>query len=258
MLPVQAPPTLDLRGRVALVTGGGRGIGAATSRLLARCGASVAVNYLANRDRAAQVAKEIADGGGESLAIEADVADPDQVAAMTDRVVEAFGGLHVLVNNAGILRRGTLADHRPEDRDRVLQVNLGGTFNCIQAALPVMRAQRSGTIVNVSSIAGEAGDLTTAPSYGASKGGINSLTKAMARELGPAGIRVNAVAPHAIVTDMSAQWSPERRREIEASIPLGRLGTPEEVAAVIAFLASDLAAFVTGEIVDVNGGAWMG
>jgi 3-oxoacyl-[acyl-carrier protein] reductase len=121
-----------------------------------------------------------------------------------------------------------------------------------------MRAQRRGTIVNVSSIAGAAGDLTAAPSYGASKGGINALTKSMARELGPEGIRVNAVAPHAIATELSAEWSPERRQAIERSIPLGRLGTPDEVAGVVAFLASDLAGFVTGEIVNVNGGAWMG
>jgi 3-oxoacyl-[acyl-carrier protein] reductase len=137
--------------------------------------------------------------------------------------------VHVLVNNAGILRRGSLAQHSAAERDRVLRVNLGGTFNCIQAVLPVMRSQRpAGAIVNVSSIAGAAGDLTAAPSYGASKGGINALTKSMARELGPEGIHV------------------------------GRLGDPDEVAGVVAFLASDLAAFVTGEIVDVNGGAWMG
>jgi NAD(P)-dependent dehydrogenase (short-subunit alcohol dehydrogenase family) len=183
-----APPTLDLRDRVALVTGGGRGIGAATSRMLARCGAMVAVNYLANRERAARVADEITAGGGKAVAVAADVADPAQAAAMVE----------------------------------------------------------------------EAGDLTAAPSYGASKGGVNALTKSMARELGPDGIPVNAVAPHAAATEMSADWPPARRREIERSIPLGRLGTPDEVAGVIAFLASDLATFVTGEIVDVNGGAWMG
>jgi 3-oxoacyl-[acyl-carrier protein] reductase len=257
-LELSTPPALDLRDRVVLVTWGGRGIGAATSRTLARCGAQVAVNYLANRDRAVQVAEEITGAGGKALAVAADVADPDQVAAMVDEVLAAFGGLHVLVNNAGILRRGALAEHPPAERDRVLRVNLGGTFNCIQAVLPVMRAQRRGTIVNVSSIAGAAGDLTAAPSYGASKGGINALTKSMARELGPEGIRVNAVAPHAIATELSAEWSPERRQAIERSIPLGRLGAPDEVAGVVAFLASDLAGFVTGEIVNVNGGAWMG
>jgi 3-oxoacyl-[acyl-carrier protein] reductase len=251
-------PTLDLRDRVALVTGGGRGIGAAVSRMLARCGARVAVSYHANRGRAVQVAEEVTAGGGKALAVAADVADHRQVAAMVDEVLAAFGGVHVLVNNAGILRRGTLDEHPVADRDRVIQVNLGGTFNCIQAVAPVMRAQRRGAIVNVSSIAGQVGDLTAAPSYGASKGGVNALTKSMARELAPWGIRVNAVAPHAIATELSAEWSPQRRREIERSIPLGRLGTPEEVAAVVAFLASDLAAFVTGEIVDVNGGAWTG
>ena len=144
--------------------------------------------------------------------------------------------------NAGILRRGTLADHSAAERDRVLGVNLGGTFNCIQAALPTMRAQRAGAIVNISSIAGAAGDLTAAPSYGASKGGVNALTKSMARELGPDGIRVNAVAPHAIATEMSADWPSERRREIERSIPLGRLGRPEDIADACVFLASDAGA----------------
>jgi 3-oxoacyl-[acyl-carrier protein] reductase len=249
---------IDLRGRVALVTGGSRGIGAATAATLARCGASVAVNYLANRARAAEVVEAITADGGRAVAVAADVADPIQATAMVEQVAADLGGLHVLVNNAGILRRGGLADHPASERDRVLAVNLGGTFNCIQAALPLLRRQRAGAIVNLSSIAGAVGDLATAPSYGASKGGVNALTKALARELAADGIRVNALAPHAIATELSAEWPPERRQAILASIPLGRLGTPEEVAAVVAFLASDLASFVTGEIVDVNGGAWMG
>jgi 3-oxoacyl-[acyl-carrier protein] reductase len=252
------PPTLDLRDRVALVTGGGRGIGAATSRMLARCGAMVAVNYLANRERAVQVAEEVTAGGGKAVAVAADVADPDQVAAMVEEVEAALGGLQVLVNNAGILRRGTLADHSAAERDRVLRVNLGGTFNCIQAALPTMRAQRAGAIVNISSIAGAAGDLTAAPSYGASKGGVNALTKSMARELGPDGIRVNAICPAAKTRLMQA-WideDPDQAAAVEATIPLRRFGDPDvDIPLAAVFLASDLSRYVTGHTLMVDGGS---
>jgi 3-oxoacyl-[acyl-carrier protein] reductase len=249
---------MNLEGRVALVTGGSRGIGAAISLALAGYGADIAINYRARIDRAIEVAEEVQGLGRRAVVLNGDVADYEQARGLVESTVEELGGLHILVNNAAIIRRGSLADHPVEERDQVLGVNLGGTFNVVQAALPVLRAQGSGVIVNVSSVAGLTGDLTAAPSYGASKGGINALTRSLARELGPEGIRVNAVAPHAIATEMSAEWSPERRQQIQAGIPLGRLGKPEEVAEVVAFLASDLASFVTGEVVSINGGFWMG
>jgi 3-oxoacyl-[acyl-carrier protein] reductase len=141
--------------------------------------------------------------------------------------------------------------------DRVIEVNLKGTFNCCRAVVEVMKHQRYGKIVNVSSIAGKMGDITSAPGYGPSKAGIDALTKTLARQLSQYNINVNAVSPHAIETEMSAQWSEERRKEIIASIPLGRLGKPEDVAHAVLFLASDDASFITGEILDVNGGALM-
>jgi 3-oxoacyl-[acyl-carrier protein] reductase len=167
--------------------------------------------------------------------------------------------VHVLVNNAGILRRGSLAQHSAAERERVLRVNLGGTFNCIQAVLPVMRSQRpAGAIVNVSSIAGAAGDLTAAPSYGASKGGVNALTKSMARELGPDGIRVNAICPAAKTRLMQA-WideDPDQAAAVEATIPLRRFGDPDvDIPLAAVFLASDLSRYVTGHTLMVDGGS---
>ena len=247
---------LDLSGAVALVTGGGRGIGAACCRLLAERGADVAVGCLRAEQAAAAVLHAVHAAGRRGLVVRGDVADPADAGQMVAQAAAGLGGLDILVNNAGILHRGGLADESVADRERVLAVNLGGVFNCTEAALPHLR-RRPGVIVNVSSIAGLTGDLTAAPSYGASKGGMNALTKSLAREFGPDGIRVNAVAPHAIATDMSAQWSDRKRRDIAATIPLGRIGDPVDVAEVVAFLAAPAAAFVTGEIIDVNGGSWM-
>jgi 3-oxoacyl-[acyl-carrier protein] reductase len=248
---------MKLTNKVALVTGAGRGIGAAIAVTLAEYGCDVVANDIAPLDRAEQVVRDIEQLGRKALAIEADVSDHEQVKRMVEQTLATFGRLDVLVNNAGIIRRGTLADHTPAEWERVLKVNLWGPFNCLKEVVPVMVKQASGKIINISSIAGKVGDLASAPSYGASKGALNAFTKAMARELAPHGITVNAIAPHAIETEMSQEWPAEKRRQIIASIPLGRLGTPREVAETAAFLASDGANFITGEIIDVNGGYLM-
>jgi 3-oxoacyl-[acyl-carrier protein] reductase len=200
---------------------------------------------------------EMKEKGGAAVAIPLDITKSSEVKEMVDQIHKAFGRIDILVNNAGIIRRGTIETVTEEDWDRVIEVNLKGTFNCCKAVVEVMKQKAYGKIVNVSSIAGKLGDITSAPGYGPSKAAVDALTKTLARQLARYGINVNAVSPHAIETEMSAQWTDERRKEIIASIPLGRLGKPEDVAEAVLFLASDSASFITGEVLDVNGGALM-
>lgn len=247
---------MTIEDKVALVTGSGRGIGRAIALKLAEEGVDLVINDLDGK-AASNVAGEVESKGRSSLYSTADVSKVDQVEEMYDRVMEEFGRIDVLVNNAGIIRRGSIEDHSYEDFDKVLTVNLRGTYNCSKEIVPILKDQGQGKIINISSIAGKVGDITSAPSYGPSKGGINALTKSLARELAPFGVTVNAVAPHAIETEMSSEWSEEKRERVTSEIPLGRLGKPEEIAALVAFLASEKADFITGEIVDVNGGYLM-
>lgn len=247
---------MKLKGRVSIVTGGVRGIGKAIALTLIREGVKVAIVDF-DKEGAIALKDEIEKNRGEAIAIPCDISKSSEVKSMVDQVKKAFDRIDILVNNAGIIRRGTIETVTEEDWDRVIEVNLKGTFNCSKAVVETMKQQRYGKIVNVSSIAGKIGDITSAPGYGPSKAGIDALTKTLARQLAPYGINVNGVAPHAIETEMSAQWSEERRKEIIASIPLGRLGKPEDVAEAVLFLASDEASFITGEILDVNGGALM-
>ncbi len=247
---------MKLKDRVAIVTGAARGIGRAIALTFIREGARVGLVDV-DKEALEKVKEEIESRKGEALAIPCDITQSPQVREMVDRVQKTFGRVDILVNNAGIIRRGTIETVTEEDWDRVIEVNLKGTFNCSKAVVGIMKQQGYGKIVNVSSIAGKMGDITSAPGYGPSKAGIDALTKTLARQLAPYGINVNGVAPHAIETEMSAQWSEERRKEIIASIPLGRLGRPEDVAEAVLFLVSDEASFITGEILDVNGGALM-
>jgi len=242
--------------QVAVVTGAARGIGKAIATAFAGEGAKVALVDI-DPETLERLGEEIGVRGGQALPVPCDITQSSAVGEMVDRVLGKFGRIDILVNNAGIIRRGTIETVTEEEWDLVIAVNLKGTFNCCKAVVAPMKRQGGGTIVNVSSIASKVGDITSAPGYGPSKAGGDALMKTLARQLAPYGIRVNAVAPHAIETEMSAQWSEERRREIIASIPLGRLGRPGDVAEAVLFLASEAASFITGEILDVNGGALM-
>ena len=237
------------------MTGAVRGIGRAIAAALARERAGVVLNDLGPEERLRAVAAELsAAASAKVVAVAADVRRYDEVREMVHQTVRDFGRLDILVNNAGIIRRGSIETVTEQEWDDVIGVNLKGAFNCCRAAAEIMIRQKAGKIVNVSSVAAKTGDITSAPGYGPSKAGMDALTKTLARQLAPHGINVNGVAPHAIETEMSAEWPAERRKAIIEAIPLRRLGKPGEVAEAVLFLASEKAAFITGEILDVNGG----
>jgi 3-oxoacyl-[acyl-carrier protein] reductase len=247
---------MRLRDRVALVTGGGRGIGRACAVALAREGAHVAIGDVdpALLDDALNAIEE---AGGEGAAFEMDVTDRQQIDRVVDAVCDRFGRIDILVNNAGIYEILSFEEITEEQWDRLLAVNLKGVFLCSQAVVGGMKAQRGGRIINMSSSAGKTGGVLCGAHYAVSKAGIISLTKSLAREVGPYGITVNAIAPGRIATPMIAAASEEENEAMRRQTPLRRLGTPADVAQTVVFLASDDAGYITGEVIDVNGGLLM-
>jgi 3-oxoacyl-[acyl-carrier protein] reductase len=243
-----------LEGRVALVTGASRGIGRAIAQGLAARGATVVA--AARGEHAAATVADIHAGGGRAEAASLDVTDRDAIDAVIARLMEQFGRLDILVNNAGIARDRLLLRMKRDDWDAVIATNLTAAYGCIQAGLKPMLRQRSGRIVNVSSVVGQAGNAGQA-NYAASKAGLIGLTKAVALEVASRNITVNAVAPGLIETDMTRAVSASAQQTWQERIPLGRLGTPEDVAAAVVFLASDEAAYITGHVLAVNGGMYV-
>ncbi|MBX5318047.1 3-oxoacyl-[acyl-carrier-protein] reductase [Staphylococcus caprae] len=240
----------------ALVTGASRGIGRSIALQLAEEGYNVAVNYAGSKDKAEAVVEEIKAKGVDSFAIQANVANGDEVKAMIKEVVSQFGSVDVLVNNAGITRDNLLMRMKEHEWDDVIDTNLKGVFNCIQKVTPQMLRQRGGSIINLSSVVGAVGNPGQA-NYVATKAGVVGLTKSAARELASRGITVNAVAPGFIVSDMTDALSDELKDQMLEQIPLARFGEDTDIANTVAFLASDKAKYITGQTIHVNGGMYM-
>jgi 3-oxoacyl-[acyl-carrier protein] reductase len=247
---------LSLEGRVALVTGASRGIGRATALELARRGAAVVVNYNRSPEAAEEVVQLIQSNGGQAAACQADVSNFEQAQALVKFAIDTFGDLSILVNNAGITRDTLIMMMSEEDFDAVIQTNLKSTFNCSKAAVKHMMRKRYGRIINISSVAGQMGNAGQT-NYSASKAGQIGFTKALAREVAARKITVNAVAPGFVETEILEAMSPEILEAATKMIPLGRRGQPEEIANAVAFLASDQAAYITGQVLGVDGGMAM-
>lgn len=245
-----------LEGKIAVVTGASRGIGRAIAIRLAGEGATVVINYNGSKEKAEEVKQEIEGAGGKAAVCQCNVADFDQCQAFIQKVIDEFGRIDILVNNAGITRDGLLMKMSEEDFDQVIETNLKGAFHTIRFASRQMLRQKSGRIINLSSVVGVTGNAGQA-NYAASKAGVIGLTKSAARELASRGITVNAIAPGFIETDMTSVLSEKVKEGAAAGIPLGAFGKPEDVAAAAAFLASDEAEYITGQVLHVDGGMVM-
>ena len=243
-----------LDGKVALVTGGTRGIGAAIVRAFAGEGAQVAYSGAS----AASVAKATGSFGSQALGFSADLADPTAPDKLMEAVLAEFGRVDILVNNAGVISRAGEWEVDAAEWDRVYAVNVRAVFLLARAAARSMRERKSGSIINVSSIAGQHGGIAGSPAYASSKAAVIGLTRSLARRFAPIGVRVNCIAPADIETDMTANWPAELRDRLNALTPLGRFGSVDEVTGAVTFLASDEASFITGQTLSINGGAYMG
>ncbi len=244
---------MRLKEKIALVTGASRGIGKAIALHLAEEGAQIIINYAKNSEKAKEVVAAVESTGGKALALQADVSCWQEVEKMVDSIYEKFGRIDILVNNAGVNRDELLISMEKEDWDAVINTNLGGLFHCTKAVAKYMMIQKNGRIINMSSVAGERGGRGQS-NYAASKGGVNAFTRSVAMELAPKKITVNAIAPGVIETEMSSTVIRRAKDFILNSVALKRLGQPEEIAKVVAFLASDDSSYITGEVIRVDGG----
>lgn len=250
---------IDLTSKVAIVTGAASGIGRATALALAECGAAVTINYRRNEGGAELLRKQIVSGGRRAIAVQADVTIAADVDALVKRTTEELGPVDILVNNAGsLIERLRILDLTEQRWDEVMNLNLKSAFLCSKAVAASMMERKTGAIINLSSIAGRNGGALGSIHYSTAKGGLITFTKGLAKELAPYGVRVNAVSPGVIDTPYHEQFSsPEMMKGYVNAIPLGRVGTPDEVAKVIAFLASDAASYLAGETIEINGGMFM-
>lgn len=247
---------MHLDGKVVLVTGGSRGIGRAVAITAAKAGADVAINYAGNVKAAEEVQSIITSLGRKAIIIQADVADEEAAAKMVDQVIDELGGLDILVNNAGITRDSLFVRMKTADWNAVIDTNLSGVFNCTKVAAKYMMKKRAGRIINMTSVSGIIGNAGQA-NYSAAKAGVIGFTKAVAREMAARGITVNAVAPGFISTDMTAAMPEKIQAEVVKQIPLGKMGSPEDIANAVVFLASDYASYITGQVITVDGGMVM-
>ena len=250
---------IDLTGKVAIITGAASGIGRATALALAECGAAVTINYKSNESGAESLRRHIVTNGGRAIAVQADVTVARDVDVLVRRTYEELGPVDILVNNAGsLIERLRILELTEERWDEVINLNLKSAFLCSKAVVPSMIERKTGSIVNLSSIAGRNGGALGSIHYSTAKGGLITFTKGLAKELAPYGVRVNAVSPGVIDTPYHEQFSsPEMMKNYVNGIPLGRVGRPEEVATVITFLASEAASYLAGETIEINGGMFM-
>lgn len=246
----------SLKGKTAVVTGASRGIGKAIALKLAELGANIVINYRSSSNSVEELIKEIEAKGSKAIAVQGDVSVFAEAENMMKKAVEAFGSLDILVNNAGITKDGLILRMKEEDFDKVIEVNLKGAFNCIRHATPIMMKQKSGKIINISSVVGVSGNAGQV-NYSAAKAGIIGMTKSVARELASRGINVNAVAPGFIQTDMTEVLSDKVKENTLNNIPLKKFGTAQDVANLVSFLASPSADYITGQVINVDGGMVM-
>lgn len=245
-----------LKGKCAIVTGAAKGIGKSIALKLASLGANIVLNYRSSEKEAAEVADEIKELGVEVLTVKADISKLDEVEGLVKAAKEKFGSVDIMVNNAGITKDTLILRMKEEDFDSVIDVNLKGVFNCMKAITPIMVRQKQGKIISISSVVGIAGNAGQV-NYSASKAGIIGMTKSLAKELGSRGINVNAVAPGFIETDMTSTLGDKVKEEAEKNIPLKRFGKAEDVAECVAFLASGASDYITGQVIQVDGGMLM-